>query len=540
MALAMATTLPQLEQMMLDREDENLEFKEAKERYDFEKLKKYCCALANEGGGAVVLGVTDRRPRRVVGSRAFDPPERTVAGLVQALHLRVDADELAHPDGRVLIFYVPSRPIGMPIQLDGAYWMRAGEDLVPMTPDRLGRIFAEAQPDYSSEICEATFADLDRGAVERFRAAWERKSGAPRATSAVQLLEDAELIIDGSVTLAALVLLGTTRALSRHLPQAEIVFEYRSNAASIEFQQRREFREGFFNYLDDLWETVNLRNELYSYQAGLFRREIPRFNEMATREAILNAVSHRDYRLAGSTWVRQCPEKIEIVSPGGFPTDVTPENILFRQNPRNRRIAEALARCGLVERSGQGADRMFETSLREGKLPPDFSDSDAYQVSVTLHGEVTEPLFLTFLEDLHQSRGTVMQTVDLIVLDAVRRSLPVPERVKERIPALVDLGAIERVGRKKLVLAKRFYGLAGMKGEYTRKRGLDRDTKKALLLKHITDNSASGTPFEELAQVLPSHTRNEIKVLLRELRDSHQIQVVGTTRAARWYRRSQT
>jgi predicted HTH transcriptional regulator len=127
----------QLRRWMESREGEHLEFKEDKGRFDFEELVKYCCALANERGGRIVLGVTDKRPRRVVGSAAFRTLERTTAGLVDRLHLRVEVEELAHPDGRVVIFHVPGRPVGMPVQYKGAYWMRGGDGLVPMTPDML-------------------------------------------------------------------------------------------------------------------------------------------------------------------------------------------------------------------------------------------------------------------------------------------------------------------------------------------------------------------------------------------------------------------
>ena len=83
-------------------------------------------------------------------------------------------------------------------------------------------------------------------------------------------------------------------------------------------------------------------------------------------EAVLNAVSRRDYRLAGSVFVRQYPRRLEIVSPGGFPTGITQENFLWRQAPRNCLIAEVFAKCGLVERSGQAVNLMFEESIREG------------------------------------------------------------------------------------------------------------------------------------------------------------------------------
>jgi len=104
-----------LEGWMRGKEGENCEFKEATNRFDFELLGKYVCALANEGGGKMILGVTDARPRRVVGTRAFDQPERTRKGLCEQIPLGIDFEEIAHPDGRVLVFHVPGRPVGTPM-----------------------------------------------------------------------------------------------------------------------------------------------------------------------------------------------------------------------------------------------------------------------------------------------------------------------------------------------------------------------------------------------------------------------------------------
>ncbi|MFO7976729.1 MAG: AlbA family DNA-binding domain-containing protein [Planctomycetota bacterium] len=112
----MTEAILKLQRWLLDPEGERLEFKEAKNRYDFQELAQYCAALSNEGGGAVILGVSDKRPRKVVGTRAFPQSERTRRGLVERLHLRVDFEEIAHPDGRVLVFTVPSRPMGSPLK----------------------------------------------------------------------------------------------------------------------------------------------------------------------------------------------------------------------------------------------------------------------------------------------------------------------------------------------------------------------------------------------------------------------------------------
>ena len=158
----MSMSLENLLSLMSSPEDEHLEFKEAKSNFHFEKLVKYCVAIANEGGGTMIFGVSDKRPRRVVGSQAFTDIERTKAGIVERLHIRVEIDAVAHPDGRVLAIQVPARPVGVPLQYQGAYWMRGGEDLVPMTADMLKRIFEEVVPDFSAELCrEATFDDLD-------------------------------------------------------------------------------------------------------------------------------------------------------------------------------------------------------------------------------------------------------------------------------------------------------------------------------------------------------------------------------------------
>jgi ATP-dependent DNA helicase RecG len=534
----MTIGLAELLAWMSAPEHEHLEFKEARNRFSFEELVKYCCALANEGGGRIILGVSDQQPRRIVGTRAFENPGRTKLGLVERLHLRVDVIELEPPEGRVLVFEVPGRPIGMPIQYEGAYWMRAGESLTPMTPDLLKRIFAEAEPDFSAQVCDgAELGDLDPAAIATFRSRWIDKSRRSDLADMApeRLLEDAELLVKGKVTYAALILFGTYKALGRHLAQSEVIFEYRSDEASIPYQQRKEYREGFLLFHDDLWATINLRNETFSYQDGLFRRDIPALNEKATREAVLNAVSHRDYRLAGSTFVKQWPTKIEITSPGGFPPEITPENILFRQSPRNRRIAEALAKCGFVERSGQGADRMYQESLREGKLPPDFSGSDPYHVVLTFFSKVQDEAFVRYLDLLGKETQHSFGVEDLLVLDAVHRERPIPAMAKDRVRALVAVGALERLERNRLVLAQRYYLLAGQAFEYTRRRGLDRETKKALLVKHVERSGAVGVPFDELARVLPAEPKERLKVLLRELKRAGRVRVVGRTRAARWF-----
>jgi ATP-dependent DNA helicase RecG len=133
-------------------EHQNFEFKEAKNRFDSEKLYKYCVAIANEGGGFLLLGIADAPPRPVVGTLAFDDPVAMAKKLFDAVNFRVEIEEVAHPDGRVLVFHIPSRPSGTAYQLKGAFWMRLGESLVPMSSDRLRTIHNEGKPDWGEHV----------------------------------------------------------------------------------------------------------------------------------------------------------------------------------------------------------------------------------------------------------------------------------------------------------------------------------------------------------------------------------------------------
>ncbi len=525
----------QLQEWFNAKEGEHLEFKEAKNNFHFEKLVKYCAALANEGGGSIILGVTDKRPRRVVGSQAFTDLERTKAGLIDKLHLRIEAAEIMHADGRVLVFTAPPRPIGMPVAVEGAYWMRAGEDLAPMTPDMLRRIFDEAGPDFSAEICpKATPADLDPAAVEDFRQRWRDESGNDTLAtmSSGQLLEDADLITAEGVTYAALILLGKAKSLGRFLAQAEVIFEYRSSEAPGPANQRDEYRQGFLTFFDKLWQTINLRNDKQHYQERFVMHHIDTFREGSVREAILNAVSHRDYRHPGSVFLRQFPRRLEVVSPGGLPTGITPRNIIDKQFPRNRRIAESLLRCGLVERAGQGANRMLVESVRDSKPLPDYSPSDDHEVFLRLDGEMQDADFVRFLQRVESQHSTPFSSHEFLALDLARRGAFLPAELRQVGQALKKAGLIESQGHgrgSRFVLNPKLY-------DTSRQPQLaNRDAAKATILTHIKEYRAEGCTVAALLKQFPSLSRDQLKALLKDLKAEGKAHTVGRTKGGRWY-----
>ena len=295
-----------------------------------------------------------------------------------------------------------------------------------------------------------------------------------------------------------------------------MIFEYRATARPGPANQREEFRQGFFSFYDRVWELVNRRNDLQHFQERLVMHPVPTFSEIAVREALLNAVSHRDYRHPGSVFVRQYARRVEIVSPGGFPPGITPENILDQQLPRNRRIAETFARCGLVERSGQGADRILEECVRHGKALPDYSRSDAHHVWLTLDGEIRDENFLRFLERVGQETLDALDPHDFLILGLIASGKRLPAELQSHVPRLLRLEILDRTGRGKPILAKRLYSPATGASAKAIERDTVRQRNRMALSDHISGHA--GCSLHEIMAAFPELTRNQVQSYLKQLR----------------------
>jgi ATP-dependent DNA helicase RecG len=246
---------------------------------------------------------------------------------------------------------------------------------------------------------------------------------------------------------------------------------------------------------------------------------LPSFAERPVREAILNAVCHRDYLLGNNIFIRHTPTTLTVESPGGLLPQVTVETMLDRQAPRNRRLAEVFQRCGMVERSGQGMNLIFEDAITSAKQLP-TPDAAPYQFTLTLHGVVQDPSFLAYLERVGQDKMRLYDTAHLLVLDSVRREAPVPESLKPLVDRLVSDGLLERVSRgrgARLILSRTFSQAIGESAAYTRRRGLDQEECKLLLLKHLDRKGDQGAPLAELVQVLSSKSKRQTQHLLHLL-----------------------
>jgi ATP-dependent DNA helicase RecG len=196
------------------------------------------------------------------------------------------------------------------------------------------------------------------------------------------------------------------------------------------------------------------------------------------------------------------------------------ETLLDRQAPRNRRLAEVFQRCGMVERSGQGMNLIFEDAITSAKQLP-TPQSSPYQFSLTLHGVVQDTAFLSYLERVGQEKMRRYDTAHLLILDSVRREVAVPETLKPLVDRLVADDLLERGSRgrgSRLMLSRTFSDAIGESARYTRRKGLDQEEGKLLLLKHLNRKGAAGAPLDELAEVLKStKSKRQVQHLLHLL-----------------------
>jgi len=462
--------------------EDKVEFKEAKRDFNFDggshadpsERRKcvlgYVVALANEGGGLLVLGVKEKKvfPHEIVGTTYAEGKIGALEDTIyERLFIRVRIEELFENDKRVLVFNIPSRPIGSPLNFEGVPLMRIGDSLRVMSNAELFRILSENAPDFSATGCEGlTFDDLDPEAITLMKTGYAKKQENPAFESLPhhQVLADLGLIENGKYCYAALILLGKRQALRKYLPNAEVIIEYRLDDSMIPYTARKEFQESLFTAMNKIWAYINqpASNPLLHVRHKFTIYDIHAFNEDVIREAVLNAIGHRLWNDPSSVVIKQYPDRINIINPGGFPSGVTKNNILtVSSKPRNKRVMEVLEKTGQVERSGQGVDKMYYLCLMEGKPLPDYSNTDDYQVDLCLRAKIVDEAFYLFLKEVQHKRKNKLNAFDLLTLDKVRQGIST-DLFEESVEKLIREGLIKSQSSadKKYVLGALYFELA--------------------------------------------------------------------------------
>lgn len=366
-------------------EAENLEFKEAKSQFDTPRLIEYCAAIANEGGGHIILGVSDKIPRVVVGTQAYLAAthlNELKSRILDKLGFRVDISVVQHELGRVLVIDVPSRPVGHPVALDGKYLMRCGEQIRPMTPERLKQIFAEDNEDWFSQNA------LDsREADEVIRLldtqTYFELLDLPYPTDRGGVLERMELdgLLESARSKFAITNLGAVllaRKLDMFPPSIArkaarfVIYEGLGKRSTREdILRTKGYAVGFAGLL----EFVHASAPRNRFVEEVVRDETKMFPKQALRELIANALIHQDFSASGmSVMIEMYDDRIEISNPGSPP--ISTDRFIDEYKSRNETLANVMRRMGICEEKGSGIDKVIWAAEYNQLPAPDFRDSE--------------------------------------------------------------------------------------------------------------------------------------------------------------------
>jgi ATP-dependent DNA helicase RecG len=351
-----------------------LEFKES--LIKAARLQDPVVAFSNARGGQIVLGVAEGPPFAIVGVPWDQKTEERIQEVARITHPPVSlAPEPVQVDGlTVVVVEVSAASSGWVQTSDGRLLVRAGPTNRVLVGNELARFVSErsGMAVEDASVDGGTIGDLDGAS---FRSFLRRRVGRERINVASSARELGFLNPEGQVRLATLLLFGTSPQTASRRFGIDVV-RYDGPLGERTAIRNRQRLTGTLEQLvrkadraiyDEMRHDAVIR--------GLIREEVPEFPTVALREALVNAVGHRDYALTGaSVEVRIYDDGLEIESPGSLAGWVTVENLRDAQYSRNQRIMDALSTLGLVEEAGTGIDRMYEALDDALLVPPQFEE----------------------------------------------------------------------------------------------------------------------------------------------------------------------
>lgn len=541
-----------------------VEFKgESREALSDRALVEAVVCLANGRGGVLLIGVED--DGRVTGARARHAPTTDPARL-QALIANKSEPPVAttvsliqvHGQDVILIEVEDSRRVvgtSSGLYLRRALRVDGRPECVPYRAhEMLAHEIDRGAVDFAALPAHgAQWDDLDPLEFERFRNMVRRTGGT--ADSTLSDLSDQDIARALGVvstqggqlqpTLGGVLLFGRADVISRQVPSHEAAFQV-VTGTSVEVN---DFLPGpLLRVADDLLSRVEARNSEVELQVGIMRVPVPKVPLVAVREAIANALVHRDYTHLGPVTVQWSEDALRVTSPGGFPSGVRLDNLLDVSQPRSPILAGAFKRAGLVERTGRGINRMYEAQLRLGRDAPDYSRSTEASVTAVLPTGATDLALARFFLTREGSLGRPMRLADLQILHELRRDtlLSVPEvatliqetetQARSDLARLVEEGLVEIRGTgrgRRYHLAASVYRALDEQSAYVRVRSFEPIQQEQMITTFV---EAHGSIKRSQAADLCALTPQQASTLLKRMSLAGQLELVGRKRGAHYVR----
>jgi ATP-dependent DNA helicase RecG len=490
------------------------EFKSDRGRLSDKDIFEEVVSMANTDGGILFIGVEDdgritgASPRHGNTTDPFKLQSAIFNNTVPNINSRVSV--VPHPNGTVITIAVDPYPEPCATASGKSLRRTIGPDgkpqTVPFYPrDQRSRRIELGLMDFSAQPIEASsFNDFDPLEFERVRQAISRLKGEPallelsheELAKALRLVESREGRLIPNV--AGLLLLGKQERLRELVPTHQVFFQVLDAQGSVKVND--VFSGPVVRVLNELESRFSARNEEREFLVGFIRVPVPDYSPEGYREAVNNALLHRDYSLLDSVYVQWQPDHLLITNPGGFLPGITVENILVHEpKPRSPRLAEAFRRIGLVEQTGRGVDKIYRGQVRYGRPLPDYTRSDSTGVRVVLRGGKPSLEFAAFVYEQEES-GSPLSLDELIVLNTLfferRMDSVLAARIIQKganegravLERLVERGFVEAKGEKKgriYHLSAQLYRRFGDSSGYVRVHGISALKHEAMVMEFV-------------------------------------------------------
>lgn len=435
-----------------------------RERFRPDELAETLVAFANGGGGTALIGVAGRVRPRIEGVNDVMAAEEAAleAALACTPPLVLPLPRaINHPTGTVLLLEVPP---GLPhvYSLHGKYLRREGPANAPLPPHALRQLLHDRgevgwermRPD------NVVLDDLSPIKINTYVA----RIGAPAELDQMGWLFRRGCLArnaDGGLYPTNAGMLLFANATERDYPQCEITLvRYTGTEMSDEFE-RVDIRTTLPEQVRraELWLGEHMRRG--SRMIGLEREDWMEYPSAAVREALVNAVAHRDYTVRGEgIRIAMFTDRLEVYSPGRLPGHVTIDNIAEERFSRNETLVQVLADLGLIERLGYGIDRMQRQMAEAGLPPPEFRETAAGFL-VTLRGKgVVLTNGVSVDTSIWEAQGLNERQISALVFLSDNRRLTnrdlqeqspdiSPETIRRDLADLVERGLILKIGQKR-------------------------------------------------------------------------------------------
>jgi ATP-dependent DNA helicase RecG len=536
--------------LLMETETEIVEFKEAKNAYDFSKIGKYFSALSNEANmqgkscAWLVFGVENKK-HVIVGSKYrtnrkdLDSLKGEIADRTTNRITFIEIYEVTHPNGRVIMFQIPPAPRGIPIAFEGHYYGRDGENLAPLNLEEIERIRSQSiERDWSAKIVkDATIKDLDAKALkiarEKFKEKYEKSDFTNEIDSwdDITFLDKAKITIGGKITNTALLLLGKEESIHYLSPVvAEITWKL-----DMEEKAYEHFYTPFLLTTTEVLERIrNIKVKFYPNNE-MRAITVDKYDPRSILEALHNCIAHQDYSKHSRIIITEQIDKL-IFSNAGMFFEGNPEDYSFGtktpEKYRNQWLTMAMVNLGMIDRLGYGIYSLY-ISQRNRFFPlPDYSLSNTQRVILQMYGQVIDE---NYTKALIERRD--LSLLQVILLDRVQKG----KEITDNAAAMLRKESLIEGRKPNYFVSAKIAQSIGQKAAYTKNKAFDKQYYLDLIIRAITQHgSMNRKDIDDLLwKKLPDWMSDEqrktkIGHLLSELRIKNQIQNTGAFKNAYW------